>query len=138
MPLRLRNTAGDFLFEVAILCCSLLFGVFMSNIQVIFMNLEQEDTSYTLFTIYSTPEHGTYCCFQCPSAVVKKNTSVSLECVDGGGRCFVFKLQGEILHKFILFSCCQWKQKILFKSVLVVGFGRSSSPKKMLLVDGEK
>lgn len=29
--------------------------------------------------------------------------------------CFFLNLQGEILHKHILFSCCQWKQKILFK-----------------------
>lgn len=29
---------------------------------------------------------------------------------------FFLNLQGEILHKYIiLYSCCQWKQKILIK-----------------------
>lgn len=28
---------------------------------------------------------------------------------------FFLNLQGKILHKHILYSCCQWKQKILFK-----------------------
>lgn len=54
------------------------------------------------------------CCFQCPSAVVENGKShlCFIACVDLS---FFLNLQGEILHKYILFSCCQWKQKILFK-----------------------
>lgn len=53
------------------------------------------------------------CCFQCPSAVVENGKS-HLCC----HRMWIFflNLQGEILHKYIiLYSCCQWKQKILIK-----------------------
>ena len=62
------------------------------------------------------------CCFQCPSAAVENGKShlCFIACVD---LFFFLNLQGDILHKHILFSCCQWKQKIIFKvslwSVLV-------------------
>lgn len=54
------------------------------------------------------------CCFQCPSAVVENGKShlCFIACAD---LFFSLNLQGVILHKYILFSCCQWKQKILFK-----------------------
>lgn len=52
------------------------------------------------------------CCFQCPSAVVENG---KVTCVALWISFFFLNFQGEILHKHILFSCCQWKQKFLFK-----------------------
>jgi len=67
-----------------------------------------------------------------------ENTSVSSECAESLVCCFVFKLQGEILHKFYIIFLLPVEAKDSFQSVLVVGFGQSSSPKKMPLVDGRK
>jgi len=68
----------------------------------------------------------------------KENASVSLECAEWWSAVALFlNSRGKFYTSFILFSCCQWKQKDSFQSVLVVGFGQGSGPKKMLLVDGE-
>ncbi len=44
----------------------------------------------------------------------KWQTSPVFHCACGS-LFFFLNLQGEILHKYILYSCCQWKQTILFK-----------------------
>lgn len=60
------------------------------------------------------------CCFQCPSAVVENG---KVTCVALWISFFFLNFQGEILHKHILFSCCQWKQKFLFKVSFWLNFG---------------
>lgn len=76
------------------------------------------------------------CCFQCPFCSGRKwQKSPVFHCMSG---CFFFflNLQGEILHKYILFSCCQWEQKILFKVSLWLV--EVAVQKKKLLMIGKK
>lgn len=106
-------------FEVAIYILAMKVSFFVSSVSATLgcFSLHKFSTRrhFTLFTIYLTPEtwYISLVVFNVLSAAVENG---KVTCVSLCEWMFFFSQSpGEILHKYILFSCCQWEQKILLK-----------------------
>jgi len=97
---------------------------------------------FTLFTIYLTPEHGTFVLFSMSFCSGKKKIKKH-QCVVGVCRVVVvvalfLNSRGKFYTSLYYFLVASGNKRFFLKCPCCwFRFGRSSSPKKMLLVDGE-